>query len=287
MKKACWLVDELLTENARGSGFPSIDQAATELGHRVHKTKYKPFSIVLEGKPFEDWACVVTHGTIEFCKQVEKYWSGKNNGNWVPGMYFNNNVKNWSKFAPYIGDDLLNSDYVILPFGELVRRMRNIPHSACFVKPESGMKEFTGQVISSHTLDDDLKKLQPYHEIDPTTLCVISFDKSIKAEFRYVICNREVITGSEYRWDNVLDVRQDTHPFCDAMADKIAHLEWQPDSVYVCDVALVDTGNDAIKQEAKVIELNAFSCSGLYACDTYKIVKAVSKEAEREHAGLD
>ena len=65
------------------------------------------------------------------------------------------------------------------------------------------------------------------------------------------------------------------------LVNKIATAEWQADRVYVCDIALLD--NDV----AKVIELNAFSSSGLYACDTLKIVEAVSEEALKENEGID
>jgi hypothetical protein len=122
--------------------------------------------------------------------------------------------------------------------------------------------------------------------------CVLCLEKKISRQFRYVIVDKKVITGSEYRWDNVLDVRRDTHPLCDEMAQKVAEADWQADRVYVCDVALVETIVSAaeryyteIKQEAKIVELNAFSSSGLYACDTYKIVEAVSKAAEDEALG--
>lgn len=100
-----------------------------------------------------------------------------------------------------------------------------------------------------------------------------------------------MIAGSEYRWDNILDVRRDTHPICDALAKKIAEADWQADSVYVCDVALIDDfiaadwGGPPAGLTAKVVELNAFSSSGLYACDTYKIVEAVSKVAHCEWQG--
>jgi len=287
MDKICWLVDELLSERAYETGYPSIGDVAKELGHRVYKTKYVPFSNQPDTEvPFEDGACVVTHGTVQFCKQIEKYYGGM----WQPTMYFNANVKSFVKFAVHIGEDLLNSDYVILPYGEMIRRWSDTEsfyNSAMFIKPESGMKEFTGQVIHSETLEDDLKKLSPHAPIDLDTLCVLADAKDILAEFRYVICEGKVITGSEYRWDNILDVRRDTHPICDAMAKKIADAEWQADTVYVCDVALVDSQPYAGgTKEAKVVELNAFSSSGLYACDTYKIVEAVSKAAEREHKGF-
>jgi len=197
---------------------------------------------------------------------------------WTPGMYFNANVKNFSKFSYHMGDDLLNSDYHILPYGEFKRR-RLPADTEVFIKPESGLKEFVGQVIYDDSFDDDLTKLSPYNSIDDDTLCVVASRKRIGAEFRYVICEREVITGSEYRWDNVLDVRRDTHPTCDALANRVAKAEWQADTVYVCDVALL------VDDVAKVIELNAFSSSGLYACDIYKIVEAVSRAAQKEASG--
>lgn len=284
MDKICWLVDELLTERAYESGYPPIVAAARELGHYVHQTKYIPFSDKPEFIPFDSRDAVVTYGTVQFCKQIEKHYGRC----WTPGMYFNANVKFFSKFAPYLAADLLNDDYIILPYKDFVRRFRDM--SATFIKPENGMKEFTGQVVYPETFEDDLKKLAPYAPIDDCTLCVLAEPKDIKAEFRYVICEKEVITGSEYRWDDVLDVRRDTHPLCDAMAHKIAKADWQADTVYVCDVALVEKheirgGDLCIDEVAKVIELNAFSSSGLYACDTYKIVEAVSKAALREHSG--
>lgn len=273
MSKICWLVDELLTERAADSGFPSLEQAARELGHKVYKTKYIPFSREPDwfiSTKFPKGSCVVTHGTVQFCQQIEKHF-GKM---WTPSMYFNANVKSWSKFAPYIGNDLLNDDYIILPYEDVKRRL--VSQEAIFVKPESGLKEFTGQVIS---YKEDFEKLSPHHKIDPTTLCVVAAAKDIRAEFRYVIVDKKVVTGSEYRWDNKLDVRIDTHPVCDAMAKKVAEADWQADTVYVCDVALVDG------DQAKVVELNAFSSSGLYACNTYKIVEAVSKAAYWEWCG--
>jgi hypothetical protein len=278
-----WLVDTLLTERHENTGFPTLAEAARELGHNVYQTKYVPFSERPDTEiPFEDGQCVVSYGTVQFVKQIEKYYGRM----WTPGMFFNANVKSFVKFAVPLREDLLNDDYIILPYGEFEKRG---PWSlgTVFIKPESGMKEFTGQVVNDY---GDLKKLSPHGIIQPDTLCVIAKPKLIKAEFRYVICEKKVITGSEYRWDDVLDVRADTHPICDAMAKKVAESDWQADTVYVCDVALIEE-LDGDKEDwgyevARVIELNAFSSSGLYACDTYKIVEAVSKAAEKEHAGI-
>lgn len=271
-----WIVDESLNERLHETGFPTLFDAAREAGHTAISTKYRPFE---DDKVFSEvdfpnkGKCVIVHGTVEFCKKFERVW-GKH---YTPGLYFNQNVKHWSKFAPYIGADLLNSDYSILPYAEAKRR--HVPQEAMFIKPESGLKEFTGQTVN---YPEDFDKLSPYGKIDPSTLCVVAAAKDIKAEFRYVIANRKVITGSEYRWDNKLDVRIDTHPACYELAKKVAEADWQADSVYICDVALTGSMRYPI---AKVIELNAFSSSGLYACDTRKVVEAVSSAAMKEWSG--
>jgi hypothetical protein len=68
------------------------------------------------------------------------------------------------------------------------------------------------------------------------------------------------------------------------MAQEVAQREWQPDRVYTCDIALTEING---KQEARVLEFNAFSCSGLYACDTELIANAVSYAAWNEYSGDD
>jgi hypothetical protein len=174
---------------------------------------------------------------------------------------------------------MLNSDFYVIPYAEFVRR--KIPQGqAVFIKPDSGMKEFTGKVITWDKFDDEISSMNQIERVDPETLCVIAQPKPIAAEFRYVIADGSVITGSEYRWDNILDVRRDTLPICDELAAHVADMEWQADRVYVCDIALSNG-------VAKIVELNAFSSSGLYACDTHKIVAAVSTAALKECYGDD
>ena len=51
----CWLVDELLTERAYETGYPSIAEVAAEQGHQVYKTRYVPFSKLPDTDvPFEE-----------------------------------------------------------------------------------------------------------------------------------------------------------------------------------------------------------------------------------------
>jgi len=182
-----WVIDELLNERVYDCGFPPLAEVAEELGHSVFRTKYVPHSRCLqEFIPFPNGSCVITHGTIQFCRQIEKEY-GKF---WTPGLYFNQNAKSFAKYSYQIGGDLLNYDYYILPFGE-VRKSNGNFHwfgDSAFIKPLSGMKEFVGQVIHKKTFEDDIKKLHGVisNSIDDDCLCVLARPRKILAEFRYV-----------------------------------------------------------------------------------------------------
>ncbi len=263
-----FFIDNLMQESRYETGIPTLAAAAVDQGHSVTISGYIPVKQGFVTEPGRhDEEPFLVYGSVQFCKLYEKYYGRSG----IPGLYFNKNVKSFVNFAVHIGTDLLNEGYILLPYKEVKRRAKSL--FPFFIKPESGLKEFVGQVVRSFA---DFDLLCPWSHIDDETICVISSPKNILGEFRYVIVNNEVITGSEYRWDDILDVRRDTLPECDKMAEKIAKAEWQADTVYVCDVAMTPEG-------PKVIELNAFSSSGLYACDTELIVYAVAKAAEHEY----
>lgn len=274
MKKVTFLVDEILEERQYDCGFPTLAEAAISAGHNVVSSKYIPFTRMLNDV---DWHSVprsqplIVHGTIEFCRNFNNTVKAE----YCPGVYQNDVVKSFDKFAVPLRKYLLNDDYYILPWKEFVARGLKEP---VFIKPLSGLKQFTGMVINQDNFDVETNAKYQLEKVDDGLLCVISSPKEIKAEFRYIICDKQVVTGSEYRWDNVLDVRIDTLPECDKLAQEIAGLDWQADYVYVCDIAMTDKG-------PKVIELNSFSSSGFYACDTHKIVDAVSRMAWKEFVG--
>jgi hypothetical protein len=272
--EVCWLVDEILTERQYETGFPDIYDVAIDLGCQVYRTKYIPFSLEPDPNiPFSKGSCVVTHGTVQFCRQINK----KYGMDWCPGTYFNKNVKSFSLFASHFGDLMLNDDFYVIPYSEFVRRRLKYGQSV-FIKPDSGMKEFTGKVIHYDNFDDEINSMNQIEIVDSESLCVIATPKEIEAEFRYVIVDGKVVTGSEYRWDDVLDVRADTLPICDELAKHVAKMNWQADIAYILDIAYSE-------KKAKIIELNAFSSSGLYAGNTYKIVEAVSNAALKEYNG--
>lgn len=279
--KVAWVLDELLTERFEHSGFPTLAEAAREQGHAVYQTKYVPFSKEPDPAiPFTQ-GCVIAYGTHEFVSQVKRKFAGQ----WRPGSYHRIENLSYSAYSLHLGDILLNDDFVLLPYAEVLRRGPDAWGGPFFLKPDAVTKAFTGQVIGN---EGDLSAVNQIERVSGDTLCVVAKPKFIKGEFRFVIADRgdgsepEVVTGSEYRWDRKLDIRSDVHPLCLDMAREVARRPWQADTVYVCDVALTEIGG---KDAARVVELNTFSCAGLYACDTRKIVEVVSAAAWSEFGG--
>jgi hypothetical protein len=269
----------MLTDRAKGvTGFPTIAEAAAELGYPVYQTKWERGSTRPDPNiPFEE-GCVVTYGTHPFVRQIAHHYAGR----WQPGAYSRVANHAFSTFAAYIGDLLLSDDFVLLPFGEVIRRGFDAFGDAYFIKPDSKIKAFTGFVMTREKYQTELTTLRDKSAIEDDLICVVARPRAIEAEFRFVIADREVVTGSQYRWDDRPDIRLDILPVCVEMAQEVARRPWQPDRCYTCDVALVDGGT-----RARVVELNTFSSSGLYACDTRKIVEAVSAASYREYLGED
>lgn len=186
-------------------------------------------------------------------------------------------------------DWFLNRFSTFMTWGMFKWRLNNLMGSLpwnqftgkLFIRPNSGTKTFAGVVLDlNKDLDLDIKTIDENSSVMPETMCLVTTAVELEGEFRFVIADGKVVAGSEYRWDGKLDVRRDWPQSCWDLAEKVAQHEWQVDIAYTCDVALVN-------EEARIVELNGFSCAGMYACDLTKVVEAVSQAALREHRGDD
>lgn len=288
VEKITLLVDEVLLERHDEVGFPSVADAAEELGHDVIRTKYRPFMQSIDNDvqaqllDNKTEGCLVTYGCVGFLKLFDKLNFG------CPGSYFKTKELEYSFYAsnPKLGPHMLNHDYFILPYGTLMDRIRHggkypLPldyDGRLFIRPNSVTKTFAGRVFEFGALSDHPDSLSQYEPVSDNELCVVAAAKDIEAEFRHVIVNRKVVASSQYRRNNVLDIRTDVNDQCLALAEKVTQVEWQPDYVYVVDTALSNG-------RPYIVEFNTFSCAGLYACDTRKVVEAVSEMAWKEMKG--
>ncbi len=216
---------------------------------------------------------VVRYGSIQFCQDFDR----RSGIFYVPSVTERN--YQCSMYYPEFGDVLFNSNYAMYPFGELGRLKERLfekygVDDTIYIRPNSGLKVFTGQTVNYESYSKDLK-LIGFYEVPSDTLVLVSNPKGIKWEIRYVVCNGKVITGSYYKIDgqytevNADDKLQDAQSIVDSA-------NWQPDGVWCLDLC-----NDG--DQTYVLEIGAFAYCGLYKCDRDKIVEAVSKFAEEEY----
>ena len=296
-KPITWLIDERLLERHDEVGFPDMATAAREAGDTVFTTKYMPFRQELELP--EDITAhffhtthripTVVYGTVGFCRQFQRTTWLKNQ---CPGTYLRYEELKFSKAAAMYGPAMLNDQFFMLPYGELRRRIvednemglrpPNYYEHKFFVRPDVVTKTFAGRVFDFDTEEDNVYALDKYEKIDPSELVIIADPIDIIAEFRHFIVNGVVVAESQYRRNEVLDIRVDVSDenstFAKYVAAKNNDYDWEPDTVYVVDTVETVDG-------PRIVEFNSASCSGLYACDTRAIVKAVNEQAWKELDG--
>lgn len=223
--------------------------------------------------------CVVLYGSHQFVRATNP------NGRFQPG---NLGVNERTRASAYMSnlplDWFLNRDGVFMTWAMFKHRARELFYqhdtNQLFVRPDSGFKAFAGQTVKYGTIAQDLETLDKLTGVMDDTMILVNTCQNIQGEFRFVIADGRVVAGSEYRWDGKLDIRRDWPEACEELASQVAQHEWQVDIAYTCDVALLEHG-------VKLVELNGFSCAGLYACDLDKVVQGVSAAALREFLGED
>jgi hypothetical protein len=215
--------------------------------------------------------CTICYGDIDFVRQVY------HRSPFIPGAWCNFDNMKCSTYYAHFGGHLLNNQYVIMPLGDLQRRLDEFIYyhtplspspKAVFIRPDSGAKPFTGYVVKP---DEEYKIQQLIEDVGPETLVIVAPEKPITAEWRFVICDRKVVTGCQYlptesKWIDPESFR---------LAYKISQNSWQPDTCYTVDMAESDG-------RMHLLEINSFSCAGFYDCDIAKIVEHASRAAIAE-----
>ncbi len=271
--KVKWLIEDYEHDSSLQ---PIMDEVEKQ-GMDLEVVKYEPWeSGTFDQYPSED--CVVFYGTLQLARQLQRQKS------WVPGVYCNFKHLCCKHYFSYWGEYLFNNDYIMLPMMEILRRREEIfkqfgVDDMIFIRPDSGAKCFTGQTVPLEWLDKEFDLFgnyagKPLDEI----LAVISSPKVIDKEWRCVVVDKKVIAYSQYKKDGKLDI---TAEWSDDMYDawhyaqQIADEDWQPDRIYTLDICKSNG-------EYSLIEVNSFSCSGLYLCSPEAVVREVSKVALKE-----
>ena len=234
--------------------------------------------------------CVIYYGSIGLAKEIEKV------NQWTPNTYTNSKYYDCSNYYPAFGNYLLNQDYLMIPKGDVIRQKEWIYYlegekNEVFIRPERGGKTFTGKSISKENLEDHINSLN----INDKDLCVISSPKEVYKEWRFLVVDGKIITGSQYRerkWDgktaeyvsrdvqdNVeqnMSVHQKAY---DKAEEILANTNFQCDRAWTLDIC-------EHRGDFYMMEIGGFSCAGLYKMDLEKIVAKISEIAAEDWNGV-
>jgi len=228
---------------------------------------------------FDKDDCVIYYGSLNFAAQV------KREAPWVPGVYYNKPAYECQRYYPALAKyDLLNANYMMLPYGDLIRLREfiidKVGEQGCvFIRPSTGSKLFTGKVVCNEDWEKDVNYLG-FYGAEPHELCVVAPPCNVEAEWRFVAVEGKIVAGSQYRAANKTDVKAGYCPEAHRLASRVAASGYDPDPVWCIDICRTRMGNYYL------LEIGCFSCAGLYECDKEVVVREVSRVALKEWEDL-
>ena len=210
---------------------------------------------------------VVFHGSLGNASRIanELHW---NPGSFCPVEGFR--CSSWYESARQW---LVHRDWRICAANELVANARKIADiigatDRLFVRPDSPLKPFSGRVVDVDSLT--LAKLDHgFYYDDDTIPVVVAPIQAIGNEWRFVIANRTVITGSAYDPKTRKPVTAQLDSSAANFASMVAASIPEPATVYILDVC-------ECNDQFRLLELNPFGGADLYACDATAIIDSVS-----------
>lgn len=209
--------------------------------------------------------CVIFVGTMPVMRHVQLH------RRWMPGGWFSAERLACSVFHAHLGPWLLNQDYTLLPGVEAIRHADRLfatfgRDGQVFARPDSVWKTFPGALVRRAAFESALAPTR----YDPATLVLIARPRVVGREWRLVVANGTVVAASLYRERGANRTERGCPDEVSTFAARILEqVAWRPDPLFMLDVCDAEDG-------LRIVELNSFSCSGLYACDLASVVAAAS-----------
>lgn len=267
--KIVWLFEKDLWQEENDA----MKRVVNKLGYEWREIKYIPFSNPDYSTIQKDGEICIFYGSLNLARHLRPH---------ITGVFCNLQKFECTNYYPYYEEYLLNNQYIMCPFGSLeynYKRIFELFYPECcfgpegtelFIRPSSGFKLFTGQTISFDSFERDFQRLG-YNPVDSDKIVILSPLKNIEKEWRVVIVNGKAITSSVYKVKGY-PIASITDPEDEdkihGLAEQIAK-KYSPEEIFCIDIGLCSN-------LLELIEVNSFSCSGLYKCDKEAVVKNVS-----------
>lgn len=286
--KPKWIIEDFHPDNR----FAELAEEVKRQGMLCEVIKYEPFESGDYKRFFKqdektgklEHECVLFQGSIQLAQQLEKQYKGT----WWPIIWWATNMYKCTCYYSYLGRHLFNDNYAFVTAKEA---KRNIDfyfktfgnENGLFIRPDSGSKSFTGQVFEKERIDKDWYWIEEFTQAED--LIVITSPKRIKREWRFIVSEEKVLTGSLYKEEGKLKYERCTggpawekaqEVICEKYTIGKILFTFRPDPIWVVDIC---QGAD---EKYYLLEIGAFSVAGLYDCDKKIIVEVASRLAEEE-----
>lgn len=264
-----WLVEDFDADNR----FGDLAEEAKRQGCDVRVEKYIPFE---GGKLdfFKDDDIVLTQTSINLALQIQKQT------NWKPGPWLTAEHYECTHYYPILQDagvPLLNGDCLFGRRRMVEKHLKALLHefgepgsNRIFIRPSSGLKPFTGMVFIAqepHWSQDWFWVREGTTEDDILLIAApTGHENRVVAEWRFIAAQGDILTGSQYKKESESDYSPEYEEEAYNLA-VIAAAAYQPDPMYTVDICKTADNN------YYVMELNSFSCAGLYGCDIAPVVE--------------
>lgn len=260
-----WIIDSIMADTYYGGNFLS---SLKELGREVTIYEDSPFNeIKMEKLAFNE--LTLSYGSVNFISKISKM---DNVSSFADFHSFDVN-----KYMSYLDPSLLlSSDYMYITvsflFNEFQKeRMKEMFGSKVFIRPNSSKKIFAGQIFD---LNDETNLINTFKEnnIDLNTIITISSIKDIICEYRTFVSRKNgVISASSYFYDErgaeIRGCPEKVRYFAETIMEELS--DKAPDKLLVVDVAEYEKNGGSC---LGLVELNAPSTSGMYACDAKPVI---------------
>jgi len=266
----------LLEKDVFSEDLQPLKNEINKQGFEYKEIEYIPFQGGKYDNMFDNNDCVIFYGSLNLSRRLKK------EQNFHPHIYSTLENYECTKYYAYFGKYLLNQNYVMLPYSELKRRKEWLfktigQDGSIFVRPSSGEKIFTGQLVTIDTFDKDYELLG-FYDVPKHAVVVVSEPRNIMKENRLVIAEDKIVSGSLYS-DRTTNLKytgysEDVEKLANYILEET---EYRPDLVWTMDFCETKGGN------LYLLEIGGFSCAGLYECDMEPIVREVSRIAWEEN----
>lgn len=273
MKKVNWIIDKYIFESYEGKLVDAIKRS----GMNVHfyddlnETNVQRFL----NQKFTDNDIVIFHGSLQHGRRVLQT-------RYYPGIYLSLDAYECYKYYGHFGDYLLNSNYLMMGLNDVLRNKNKIFDTfgnlgSIFIRPSNGYKSFPGQTLSYENFEQEFDILtKSYGGLEMDILVVVSPAVEIDEEYRFIVVDGKVVSGSLYMdknnrksWSAYYD-RYCGDQIAWKFAEEMAKI-YQPDKAFTLDICKLPNG------EYKVIEVNSFCCGSMYGNDYDIVVDAINK----------